>query len=86
MDRHFDGAIDSATKQVKKRLGIILKAILTDEGKRAPDYAAAIKIGSTRTIERYVHQLRDARFIEFRGETARPVGTFITEEWRNTLL
>ena len=55
------GAIDGATKEVKRKLAVLLRAILEDESKRAPEYIAIAKLGSPRTVERYLQQLRNTR-------------------------
>ena len=66
--------------KIKVKLGMLLKAIINDEGKRIPDYKEATKLGSDRTMERYIQQLRDANLIEFRGESTQTGGYFLTEK------
>ena len=76
----LDGAIDGATKGVKEKLSILLKAIATNEGNRAPEYITAIRV-SERTIERYLQQLKEAQLIEFRGEAAQTGGYYLTNKF-----
>ncbi|MCB0381431.1 MAG: transcriptional regulator, partial [Flavobacteriales bacterium] len=73
------GAIDGATDGVKEKLTILLKAIISNEGKRIPEYQEITQLGSERTIERYVQQLRDAHLIEFKGEAPQTGGYYLTE-------
>ena len=80
IDGAIDGAIDGVTKEVRKKLAILLKAIAVEEGRRIPDYRIATQLGSERTMERYIQQLRNAGLIEFKGEAAQTGGYFLTED------
>lgn len=81
----IDGAIDGATKATKDKLTVLLQAIVNDEGKRTPDYRKVTKVGSERTMERYVEQLREAGFIEFKGSAAQTGGYFITDKLKKII-
>ena len=48
------GAIDGAASTTKRKLSVLLKAIACNEGKRTPDFKEITKLGSDRTIERYI--------------------------------
>lgn len=85
IDGAVDGAIDGATKTTKNKLAILLKAIINDEGKRTPDYRKATELGSERTIERYIEQLKEAGLIEFRGGATQTGGYFITQKLKQKL-
>lgn len=81
-----DGAIDGATKGVREKLKLILKAIASDEGKRMPFYKDAAKLDdSDRTLERYMQQLREADLIEFRGDASQTGGYYLTEDLKDKL-
>ncbi|MBD1426089.1 hypothetical protein [Sphingobacterium arenae] len=43
-----DGAIDGATKALKRKLAVLIKAIWSDEGKNIADYTADTNLGSLR--------------------------------------
>lgn len=73
------GAIDGVTDGVKANLTILLKAIISNEGKRIPEYQEITQLGSERTIERYIQLLRDANLIEFIGEAAQTGGYYLTK-------
>ncbi len=62
-----------------------MKAILHDKGKRTPDYRKMTKLGSERTIERYVEQLKEAGLIEFKGIATQTGGYYITEKLKKKL-
>lgn len=85
LDGAIDGAIDGATKATKGKLTVLLQAIVNNEGKRIPDYKEATKLGSERTMERYVEQLREAGFIEFKGTAAQIGGYFITDKLKKII-
>jgi ATP-dependent DNA helicase RecG len=73
------GAIDGVTDGVKEKLTILLKAIISNEGRRIPEYQEITQLGSERTIERYIQQLRAANLIEFIGEAAQTGGYYLTK-------
>lgn len=79
------GAIDGATKTTKSKLSILLKAIAENEGKRTPNYKAITNLGSERTMERYIKQLKEAEFIEFKGTAAHTGGYYITKKLRRLI-
>ena len=81
----IDGAIDGATKSTKKKLSILLKAIVENEGKRTPDYRAITNLGSERTMERYIEQLKEVGFIEFKGAAAQTGGYYLTEKLKRII-
>lgn len=85
VDMNIDGAIDGATIATKKNLGKLLKIIVESEGKRAPDYRNLSNLGSERTIERYINQLREVGFIEFKGTAAQTGGYYITDKLKTML-
>lgn len=81
----IDGAIDGATKTTKSKLSILLKAIAENEGKRTPNYKAITNLGSERTMERYIEQLKEAEFIEFKGTAAHTGGYYITKKLKRLI-
>jgi ATP-dependent DNA helicase RecG len=85
IDGAIDGAIDGTTKTTKNKLSILLKAIVENEGKRTPDYKAITKLGSERTMERYIEQLKAAEFIEFKGTAAHTGGYYLTEKLKRLI-
>lgn len=85
LDGAIDGAIDGATKSTKSKLSSLLRAIVDNEGKRIPDYKEITNLGSERTMERYVEQLREAGFIEFKGSAAQTGGYFITDKLKKII-
>lgn len=64
---------------------MLLKAIVENEGKRTPDYKTITNLGSKRTMERYIGQLKEAGFIEFKGTAAQTGGYFITDKLRKII-
>ncbi len=85
IDRAIDQAIDQATDDTKKKLTTLLKAIIEDEGRRNPDYQKATNLGSESTIKRYLDQLREVGFIEFKGTAPQTGGYFITEKLKKII-
>ncbi|MCP4456416.1 MAG: AAA family ATPase [Cytophagales bacterium] len=85
IDGAIDGVIGGATEELKEKLTVLLKAIISNEGKRVSEYKKETNIGSERTIERYFQQLRDVEFIEFKGDSAKTGGYFITEALKKSL-
>lgn len=83
-DGAIDGAIDGATLKVKDNLSALLKAIATNEGKRAPEYRTVVDV-SERTIERYIQQLKEVGLIEFRGDSPQTGGYYLTKKMRDKL-
>ena len=81
----IDGAIDGATKTTKSKLSILLKAIAENEGKRTPDYKSVTNLGSERAMERYIGQLKEAGFIEFKGSAAHTGGYYLTEKLKRLI-
>jgi len=69
-----DSAIDVATKALKRKLAVLIKAIWNDEGKNTADYTADTNLGSQRTLERYMQQLRKGGLVEFRGDATQTGG------------
>ena len=53
--------------------------IISNEGKRIPEYQEITQLGSERTIERYIQQLRESNLIEFKGESPQTGGYYLTE-------
>ncbi|MBD1426084.1 hypothetical protein [Sphingobacterium arenae] len=80
-----DGAIDGATKALKRKLVVLIKAIWSDEGKNIADYTADTNLGSQRTLERYMQQLRKGGLVEFRGDATQTGGYYLTETLRDHL-
>lgn len=80
----IDGAFGGATKGVKEKLGVLLKLIVANEGKRAPDYIKVVVV-SERTMERYLQQLKEADLIEFRGDAPQTGGYYLTKKMRAKL-
>lgn len=85
LDGAIDGAIDGATKATKIKLSTLLSTIVSNEGKRTPDYKEITSLGSERTIERYIEQLREAGFIEFKGAAAQTGGYYITNKLKRII-
>lgn len=85
VDGTIDGTIDGATRSLRKKLSVLLKAILANEGKRLPDYIEVTNLGSQRTVERYMQQLREAGLIEFKGQGLSTGGYYITDALRSKL-
>lgn len=82
IDEAINGSFDEATPETKYKLSILLKAIINDEGRRKPDYLKSTNIGSESTIKRYLDQLREVGFIEFKGTAPQTGGYFITEKFK----
>jgi ATP-dependent DNA helicase RecG len=85
IDRVIDGAIDGVTDGVKGKLTVLLKAIISNEGKRIPEYQEITQLGSERTIERYIQQLRESNLIEFKGQSPQTGGYYLTELLKDKL-
>lgn len=85
IDRAIDQAIDRATDRTKNKLAILLKAIIEDEGRRNPGYQKATNLGSESTIKRYIDQLREVGFIEFKGPAPQTGGYFITDKLKKII-
>ncbi len=79
------GAIDGATITTKRKLSVLLKTIATNEGKRTPEYKEITKLGSERTLERYIEQLKDAGYIHFKGDAPQTGGYFITDKLKKII-
>ena len=84
-DGAIDGAIDGVSSVNKNKLAKLLKAILQEEGKRMPIYKEVTGLGSDRTMERLIQQLRDASLIEFKGESPQTGGYFLTEQAKKNI-
>ena len=80
-----DGVVVGAIDGVKEKLVILLKAIISNEGKRIPEYQEITQLGSERTIERYIQQLRGAKLIEFKGDAAQTGGYYLTKQLKEKL-
>jgi ATP-dependent DNA helicase RecG len=80
IDDAINGSFNEATPETRYKLSILLKAIINDEGRRKPDYLKSTNIGSESTIKRYLDQLREVGFIEFKGTAPQTGGYFITEK------
>jgi len=78
-----DGAVDGVTKTAKSKLSVLLKAIVENEGKRTPDYKAITNLAGERTMERYIEQLKEAGFIEFKGTAAQTGGYYLTKNLKD---
>jgi len=78
-----DGAVDGVTKTTKSKLSVLLKAIVENEGKRTPDYKAITNLAGERTMERYIEQLKEAGFIEFKGTAAQTGGYYLTKNLKD---
>lgn len=76
----IDGAIQGISAGIKDKLTTLLKAISSNEGKRIPEYQEITQLGSERTIERYVQQLREGELIEFKGDSPQTGGYYLTEK------
>jgi ATP-dependent DNA helicase RecG len=79
-----DGVIESifvgATDTTKKNLSMLLQVVLGHEGRRMPEYSNIVDIGSDRTVERYMQQLRDADLLYFKGEATQSGGYYATDK------
>jgi ATP-dependent DNA helicase RecG len=80
-----DGAIDGANKSTKIKLALLLRTLILNEGKRTPEYLKMTQLGSKRTIERYIELLREAGFIEFKGEASQTGGYYLTNIIKNLI-
>lgn len=60
-------------------MATLLKAIVDSEGKNALEYTIETKLGSQRTVERYMQQLRNAGLIEFKGDATQTGGYYLTD-------
>jgi ATP-dependent DNA helicase RecG len=56
-----------------------------DEGKNTADYTADTNLGSQRTLERSMQQLRKDGLVEFRGDATQTGGYYLTETFRDQL-
>ncbi|MCF8374043.1 MAG: putative DNA binding domain-containing protein [Bacteroidales bacterium] len=74
-----------AKRNVKSKLKFLLSAIAKNEGKRIPDYDKNYDLGTNRTVERYFHLLKEARLIEFIGDSRKTGGYFLTKECRHKI-
>ncbi|MEZ4828231.1 MAG: hypothetical protein R3C61_18380 [Bacteroidia bacterium] len=84
IDGAIDGAIDGITQPLKTKLRLLLKIITLNEGKRAPDYKQIIRV-SDKSIERYLHHLKAAGLIEFKGESTQTGGYYLTRSLKSKL-
>jgi hypothetical protein len=62
----------------------LLKGIYENEGKRIPDYALGTDIPEI-TIEFYILNLREIKFIEFRGESPKTGGYYLTDKLKEII-
>ncbi len=81
----IDGAIDGAASTTKRKLFVLLKAIACNEGKRTPDFKEITKLGSDRTIERYIEQLKEVGFIYFKGSAPQTGGYYVTDKLKKII-
>jgi ATP-dependent DNA helicase RecG len=79
IDGVIDGVTDGVTDGVKDKLKALLLAIINNEGKRIPEYQEITEIGSERTMERYIQQLREYKLIEYIGDSPKTGGYYLTE-------
>jgi len=84
-DGAIDGAIDGAASTTKRKLSVLLKAIACNEGKRTPDFKEITKLGSDRTIERYIEQLKEVGFIYFKGSAPQTGGYYVTDKLKKII-
>ena len=77
-------AIEGATKGVKRKLAILLTAIAKNERERIPYYSEITGL-STKSIERYIRQLRNANFIDFDGDATQLGGYFLTDKLKGII-
>jgi len=82
--KDIEGAIEGVSKGVKEKLVILLRAIASNEGNRAPDYKEATGLAGS-SLERYLKQLKDSGLIEFRGEASQTGGYFLTKKPKENL-
>lgn len=80
----IEAVIEGVTKGVKENLVTILKALVADEGKRAPIYKKVVHV-SERTFERYLKQLIEAELIVFKGGANQTGGYHITNKFHDLL-
>jgi len=85
IDGAIDGTIGGATRSLRKKLSVLLKAIWNNEGRRLPDYIETTNLGSQRTVERYMQQLREAGLVEFKGQGLSTGGYYVTDALRSKL-
>ncbi|TKG95756.1 transcriptional regulator [Puteibacter caeruleilacunae] len=84
IEEAIEGATKGTSERVKEKLTLLLKIILLDEGKRIPDYAKQTKSAISST-ERYIKILREAHFIEFKGEASQTGGYYLTKSMKKNL-
>ena len=64
---------------------MLLATIVNNEGKRTLDYNELTKLDSERTMERYIEQLKEIGFIEFKGTAVQTGGYFITDKLKKSI-
>lgn len=84
IEEAIEGAIEGATKGVKRKLTILLTAIVKNERERTPYYAEITGL-SAKSIERYIRQLRNANLIDFDGDATQLGGYFLTEKLKDII-
>jgi ATP-dependent DNA helicase RecG len=78
IEKIIDKTFEGATKNFRKKLTILLEAIVNNEGKRVPDYGKLTGI-SVSSVERYILKLRKAKIIAFSGKSKKTDGYYISE-------
>ncbi|MBE8719775.1 hypothetical protein C4F40_03410 [Sphingobacterium sp. Ka21] len=71
----IEGTIEGARPTTKRKLAVLLQAILYNEKKRVPDYSKITGM-SRKTVERYIKILREHELIDF-TDGANQVGGYI---------
>ncbi len=80
----IEGAIEGVSRELKDRLAILLKAIYTKEGHRMPQFKEWTNFSKS-SVERYIKMLKEAGFIEFRGEVLHTGGYYLTDTFKKKL-
>ncbi len=78
------GTIEGATEDVKRKLKELLLLIYNNEGKKVREYAALLKVPS-KSVERYIKLLGDAKLIEFQGTAKQTGGYYLTKKFKEKL-
>jgi ATP-dependent DNA helicase RecG len=84
IERILDGVIVDSRTSVKIKMATLLYHIQLSEGKNTPEYAELAEM-NVKSVERYIKQLREAGFIEFRGGSSKTGGYFITDKFKTII-
>ncbi len=74
-----------SSKNIKKKLVLLLDSIANNEGKRVPEHVKLTGI-STASIVRYILQLRKAQIIAFSGKSPKTGGYYISTMYKSKFI